>query len=145
VRVSKVVVGADLLEEHVRGRRAPSVLRVAMGRFLCYTTVFSVIEAFARAADGRERLAMMDTVGALKVLGLNAKNALRYAGLFRRHPSVGSLDLLVAGLCCESRLPLLTRKVAAFRRIQGLEVLRPEDIMGARRGATLARPSRSRK
>lgn len=143
MRTSRIVVGTDILEEHVRGTQSPSVLRIAMGRFLCYTTVFNAIELLANAVSESERRVLIDAMGALKILGLNAKHAVRYAGLFRRHPLRGKLNLLVAGQCCESKLPLLTRRKDVFRRISGLTLLAPEDIMQGTVAATLSRRPRS--
>ena len=114
-----------------------------MGKFLCYTTVFDAIGLLAGAVTGRERSAMMDAMGGLRVLGLNAKHAVGFAELFRRYPGKGALDLLVAGQCRESGLPLLTRKRSAFAGIAGLTLLTPDDILRGTGTATLSRRTRS--
>jgi len=112
----RVVVHTDLFLEHLAGTRTPSVLRVAARTFFCYTTVFNAIELFAGARGARERTAMRHAMGAVKVLGLNARSAVRSGALFRKHPKADPLLLLVAGLCIESGLPLLTNRPAASIR-----------------------------
>jgi len=128
VSVRKLVVHSDVLLDHLCGAKSPSTLRQAMGMFFCYTTVFQAIELFEAMRGPRERKAARDVLSAMKILGLNAKNAPSYGRLFAAHPGLASLDLLVAGLCIDSRLPLLTGRGKDFRGIRGLAVIPPGDI-----------------
>jgi len=114
-----------------------------MSRYFCYTTVFSAIELFTGARNARETRAVEDAMAAMKVLGLNPKNAASYGSLFRRHRGRRPMDLLVAGLCCDTGLPLLTARRAAFSGIRGLTILTPGDILEGP-GATPGAPIRSR-
>lgn len=126
---SKVVVHTDIILAHVYGDRRPSVLRKAMSQFFCYTTVFNAIELFAGAGSEHERKTIEDALSAMKVLGLNPKNAKRHADLFRTHARKDPLNLLVAGLCLESKLPLLTGKRGEFSGIQGLRIVSPGEVL----------------
>ena len=121
--VPKIAVDADVLLAHSRGAASPSVLRQTLGKFFCYTTVFSAIEAFAACRTGSEIDAVTDTMAAMKVLGLNPKNARMYAGMLSGARSDATLHVLAAGLCIESRLPLLTGRVRNFRRFAGLHLV----------------------
>ena len=128
MRARKIVVGTDILLDHLRRRRRPSVLRVAMRSYFCYTTVFSAIELFVLARNATERKAVRDSMAAMKLLGMNPKNAPLHAALFRSHRSRRTLDLLNAGLCLETGLPLLTGRTEAFKGIRGLTLLAPDDL-----------------
>lgn len=99
----------------------------------CYTTVFQAVEVFAAMRTPRERDAAGDAMSAMKILGLNPKNAARYADLVVRHPRHRTTDLLTAGLCLDSGLPLLTGRAKNFRNIEGLVVVSPGQM---REGAT---------
>ncbi len=136
----KVVVHTDLFLDHLEGRRRPSNLRIAMGRMFCYTTVFHAIELFRMAANQEERDAVRDAMEAMKVLGLNPKNAARYGELTRKYPGVSPWNLLIAGLCIESRLPLLTDRERDFRGVRGLVFVPTSALNGGapagRRGRT---------
>jgi predicted nucleic acid-binding protein len=134
----RFVVHTDIFLEHLYGHRRPSVLRMATGRFFCYTTVFNAIELFAHARNEHERQVIADSMAALKVLGLNPKNALRYAGLLREHPRKNRLHLLVAGLCIESKLPLLTDAKNDFAGIGGLRLVSPDAVL--KQGSATASP-----
>lgn len=120
---AKIVVHTDVILEHLYGTRRPSVLRSAMGMYFCYTTVFQAVEVFAVLRTERERQAAVDAMAAMKLLGLNPKNAMRYGDLFAAHPTFRPMDILVAGLCLESRLPLLTDRGKDFAGIRGLDVI----------------------
>jgi len=94
-----------------------------MMKFFCYTTVFTAIELFALARTERERAAMRGAMGAMKLLGLNAKSAGRIGDLVAKHSGGASLALLSAGLCVESGLPLLTNEAANFRGVRRLRII----------------------
>jgi predicted nucleic acid-binding protein len=132
MNAQKVVVGTDILLDHLRGTRHPSVLRTSMGIFFCYTTVFQAIELFAGMRSEEERHAAEDAMAAMKVLGLNPKNAPHYGSLFARYPGRRPMDVLVAGLCIESRLPLLTGRRRGFAGIRGLRIIAPGMITAGR-------------
>ncbi len=78
--VPKIVVHTDVFLGHLVAVRQPSVLRQAMGKFFCYATVFHAIELFSLARSKQEEKAIEDAMSAVKVLGLNPKNARAYAG-----------------------------------------------------------------
>ena len=106
-----------------------------MGVSLCYTTVFQAVQVFAELRTPREREAAVRAMSAMKLLGLNPKNAMRYGDLFATHPRLRPMDLLVAGLCIESRLPLLTDWKNDFKGIRGLTIV-PTRAVASRAAGT---------
>lgn len=129
---AKLVVHTDILLDHLRGADYPSVLRRAMRLFFCYTTVFQAVELFAGMRTAEERMGAEDAMSAMKLLGLNPKNAPLYGTLFAAHPGLRPMDLLVAGLCIEGRLPLLTGRRKDFAGIGGLTLVSPRMISPGR-------------
>ena len=127
----KIAIHTDIIVEYLihHGKHAPA-LRIAMMKFFCYTTVFNAIELFARASTGPERNAVMAAMGAMKILGLNAKQAVRYGSWFSENPGIKPIPMLIAGICMESKLPLLTGDVAAFRGISGLRLIKASALSG---------------
>lgn len=119
----KIVVHTDVFLGHLYGIRQRSVLREAMTKFFCYTTVFQAIELFAVARTDSERKAVEDSMAAMKVMGLNPKQASRYGTLLKRSERLNTLHVLVAGLCIESKLPILTDRRGDFRGIKGLTIV----------------------
>jgi predicted nucleic acid-binding protein len=122
--VRKLVIHTDVVLEHLTASTSPSVLRQAMSKFFCYTTVFNAIELFAIARSEPELKMVEDSMAAMKVLGLNAKSARTYGRIL--HQTRRRLEwknILIAGLCLESRLPILTSRKSDFRGIKGLVVI----------------------
>jgi len=122
-------VHTDVFVEHLTGRRYPSVLRMALRKFFCYTTVFQAIELFSLAKTEKARSAIEDSMAAMKLMGLNPKNARRYGELMAAKKNKDRYNLLIAGLCIDSRLPLLTDERADFKGIPGLIVI-PTALVG---------------
>jgi len=137
VSTAKLVVHTDVLLAHLRGSDHPSVLRKAMGIFFCYTTVFQAIELFSVMRNAQERTHAEHAMSAMKLLGLNPKNAALYGGLLAAHPGRRPMDLLVSGLCLESRLPLLTGERKNFAGIRGLTVVTPGMITAGTNAADI--------
>ncbi|MBI3578401.1 MAG: hypothetical protein HY089_03200 [Ignavibacteriales bacterium] len=125
----KVVINSDILLEHLTLRYDSSgegsVLRRAMSLFFCYTTVFNAIELFALARTEAETHAVEHVMQAMKILGLNgksAKNVGPYIAQGRRDKN-SDMNALIAGLCTESRLPILTRQPRKFKGLGPLRVI----------------------
>ena len=119
----KIVVHTDVFVEHLCGDRHPSVLRQAMGKFFCYTTVFQAIELFSLVKSEREHKAIEDAMAAMKIMGLNPKQARKYGELLASSKRLETLSILIAGLCMESKLPILTDRKQDFKGIRGLVVV----------------------
>lgn len=135
----KVVVDTDVILDHLTGEvsgagGARSILRQAMSTFFCYTTVFNVIELFEMCEDQRQRRAVENALGALKILGLNGKSGRAVGSVVRKMRSSGlrDIDALIGGLCVESGLPLLTGQGRSFRGVKSLRVLKAAEFSRSR-------------
>jgi predicted nucleic acid-binding protein len=143
--LQKVVVHTDVLVEYMLCRKNEiSLLRRVMGVFFCYTTVFHAIHLFSLAASEAERVEVERTLSAMKILGLNPKNARLYGDLFRRRRRTPPANLLIAGVCLESKLPLLTGRHGDFRDIEGLIVIPANVLSGLRDAGEMTRLYASR-
>ena len=119
----KIVVHTDVFLDHLSGVKQPSVLRQAMSRFFCYTTVYQAIELFSLAKTEREAKAIKDSMATMKVMGLNPKNARKFGELISSNKKKDVVNILIAGLCIESRLPILTDRKRDFAGIKGLTII----------------------
>ncbi len=118
--VPKIVIHTDVFLDHLCSERAPSVLRIAMGKFFCYATAFHAIDLFSIGRSEMEQKAIEDSMAAMKLLGLNPKNARKYGQLLSATRKVNLLNVMIAGLCIESKLPLLTDSKKDFKGIPDL-------------------------
>jgi predicted nucleic acid-binding protein len=130
----KIVVDTHLFIEHLCGTSKPSILRLALRKFFCYTTVFQAAELFSLAQNEKEHLAMEHALACVKILGVNARSAMGYGRLVRNRRGKDMLCTLAAGLCIESKLPLLTDRIKDFARIPGLVCIPTSLVAGKESG-----------
>lgn len=122
----KIVIDTDVLADHLLNPGpGESSLRMAMKMFFCYTTVYNAIELFALARTEGERTAVEGAMGAMKILGLNAKSARKYGEWFPDEGKRKGLHWLIAGICTEAKLPLLTGRPGRYRAFPGVPLLHP--------------------
>lgn len=140
----RVVVDSDIILDHLEGATSPSVLRRLMGLFFCYTTVFQAAEVLARARTKGEVQAMHDAMGAMKILGVNARGASRYAELLRSARTHDRWRMMIAGLCLESGLPLATGREREYRIFRQLLVLPASLITAGAAAEDILEAARSR-
>ena len=102
-----------------------------MSQFFCYTTVFNAIELFSLCKSARERRVVEDVMYSMKILGLNGKSGKNIgsyvAGLRARR--LRDIEVLIAGVCLESRLSILTGRPARYSVIRPLRVITPDTIV----------------
>ena len=128
--MKKVIVDTDVLIAHVLHEgSAASDLRRLMGAYFCYTTVFNAIEAFSICRTDEEREAVERSMHAMKILGLNAKSGKNLGELFSGLRDRDGLQVLAAGVCLESRLPLVSGRKKSYTGIAGLSVRTPNEAL----------------
>ena len=132
--VPKIVVHTDVLLEHLCGIKNPSVLRQVMSKFFCYATAYQAIELFALARTEKEVKAVENAMAAMKVLGLNPKKARKYGELISSNKKTDRWNILIAGLCMESKLPLLTDRKKDFAGIKGLMIVPTKLVESGKQG-----------
>jgi predicted nucleic acid-binding protein len=133
MKVVKAVLDTGLFEAHLRAAPGkPTVLRRALRIWFCYTTVFNAMELFGAARTARERRAVGDVLSAVKILGMNGRNAPEFARLASR--GAGRIDpaSLVAGICIAAHLPLVTGRPGAYRRFRNLRTVPPPGTVDER-------------
>jgi predicted nucleic acid-binding protein len=124
VSAPKIVVHTDVVIDYLLHQGgAASVLRIAMEKFFCYTTVFNAVELFSIAGTPRETRAVEQALSAMKILGLNARSARSHGALLRKGLPLRRMNALVAGICLEIRLPLLTGQPNEFSGVKELVVV----------------------
>lgn len=128
----QLVVDTDIIVDYLRQRT--EVLRAACLRFSCAMTAITLYElkAVGVRSERQERLISVLT-GVLEVLPFDRRSAEEAAEVWRLLAGQGNLiglpDILIAGICLAWGLPLLTRNPDHYRRIPGLTVLTPEEIL----------------
>ncbi len=128
--ISKIIVDTDLLADHLLQRSGVSLLRTIMGRFFCYTTVFNAIELFALAESEKEIRAVNDAMDTMKILGVNSKSAATFGKLLAksRRKKVPDVAALIAGVCIESKLPIVSLNPKRFFSVKEVKVIHAREL-----------------
>ncbi len=125
--VKKIVVDSSIIAEHLTTTNNESFLRQLTKKYFCYTTVFNAIELFAASKSLKETQAIEDAMNAMKVLGVNAKSAKNIADIVSS--SKKDFSALIAGVCIESKLPIVTLHPKRFSGTKKLEIFSAKDIL----------------
>ena len=120
MKVKKIVVDSSIIADHLTTANGESLLRKLSKEYFCYTTVFNAIELFAVSNSLKETQAIEDAMSAMKVLGVNSKSAKNIAAVVSS--SKNNFTALVAGVCIESKLPIVTLNPKRFSGIKKLKV-----------------------
>ncbi len=73
-------------------------------------------------------------MAAMKLLGLNPKNARKYGELLAAKRKTSDWNILIGGLCVESKLPMLTDRKKDFAGISGLQIVTTQTIVKKKLG-----------
>jgi len=98
----------------------------------CFVTVITVYELLFGVARARRQIGEDALLGALQTLPLDMAAARRAAQLhdelIRHNKDIGIKDVLIAAICLEHQLPLLTLNERHFERVPGLTVVTTAEI-----------------
>ena len=125
--IKRIVVDSLIIAEHLTTTNDESYLRKLSQKFFCYTTVFCAIELFGAAKSQKEKEAVQDAMDALKVLGINPKSAKNIASIVTSTKK--DFDVLTAGICIESKLPVVTLNPKRYSGIKSLTVVSAGDLL----------------
>jgi predicted nucleic acid-binding protein len=132
----KVVLDSDILASHLTAPPSEfTALRSALSEYFCYTTVFNAVELFAAARTASEKRKVEDVLSSLKILGMNGRNAKKFAALEGFGRASVPLETMIAGICIEARLPLMTARRGAYGKYRNLKIVRAA-APHAKRGRT---------
>lgn len=125
-----VVVDTDILVDAGQGSpglAAASVAELARSGELAVSaiTVYELLQGSRTSVERLERAhAFLASARVLDLTGDAAEMAAAVnRELERRGERIGAPDTLIAGICLDAGLPILTRNVRHFARVPGLEVL----------------------
>ncbi len=133
-RRGRVVVDADILIDYFAGvSPSAEAMELLLREDRLAITTLTLFELACGAQTERQLRDIERLVQAGRLLELDAAAALQAGAVYRRLKARGeplpAPDLLIAGCCLAADLPLLTRNVGHFRRIPGLVLLEPAQIL----------------
>jgi tRNA(fMet)-specific endonuclease VapC len=131
---SRLCLDTSVLIVYLKGRDpGASAVARAVKESACYITSITVYELLFGVARAQKQIGEQELLGVMLILPLDESAARRAANLhnelIRRNQDIGVKDVLIAAVCLEHDLPLLTLNERHFARVAGLTVLSPETFL----------------
>ncbi len=135
VDVPRICLDTGPLIHYLRGREpGASAVEKVVKTSACYVTAITAYELLFGAARVRQRFDEQDLLGVMAVLPFDVSGAQRaarlHADLIGRNQDIGVKDVMIAAICLEHDLPLLTTNTRHFERVPLLRIVTAEDLMG---------------
>ncbi len=118
----------------LKGREpGASAVEQAVNRRPCFVTAITVYELLFGVARAQKQIGEEALLGMLTILPFDDGTARRAAklhdALIRRNEDIGVKDVLIAAICLENSIPLLTLNERHFARVPELQVVTPDSLL----------------
>ncbi len=127
---SRICLDTTVLISYLKGREpGASAVEHAVRDYSCYVTAITAYELLFGVARAQKRIGEDALLGLMTILSFDEAAARRAAelhdALIRRNEDIGVKDVLIAAICIEHDIPLLTSNERHFQRVTGLNVTTP--------------------
>jgi tRNA(fMet)-specific endonuclease VapC len=131
---TRLCLDTSLLIDYLKGREpAASAVEKAVKEYACYVTSITVYELLFGVARAKREIGEQALLGVMIVLPLSDAAARRaanlHAELISRNQDIGVKDVLIAAICLEEALPILTTNERHFSRVQDLKTIVPSQLL----------------
>ena len=125
-----VCIDSNVLIGFLRGQSAAiQLMRHALSHSDCCVSVITVYEVLYGARRAKRNLDEDALLSALRVLSLTNESARRaaniHADMTRTNMQIGVNDILIAAICIEHDMPLVTLNEKHFERVPELVISKP--------------------
>lgn len=128
----------NLLIDYLKGREpAATAVEKAVKSTVCFVTAITTYELLFGKARGNKDIGEDALLTMLTVLPLNEASAKRAAilhdSLIRHNQDIGLRDVLIAAICLEHHIPLLTINEKHFSRVSDLQMMTVKEFLESSR------------
>jgi tRNA(fMet)-specific endonuclease VapC len=132
--VTRLCLDTSVLIAFLKGREPGASAAVQSVQHLnCLVTAITVYELLFGVARSQKQIGEEALVRVMTVLSFDDRTARRAAKLhvelIRRNDEIGIKDLLIAAICLEHSLPILTLNERHFSRVPQLQVISPQALL----------------
>jgi predicted nucleic acid-binding protein len=130
----RLCIDTSALIAYLKGREpGAAAVEKAVKEQACSVTAITVYELLFGVARARIQIGEETLLGVMTVAPFGDSAARRAARLHdelvRRNQDIGVKDVMIAAICLEHSLPLLTLNEQHFTRVSGLIVFTPEHFL----------------
>jgi tRNA(fMet)-specific endonuclease VapC len=131
---AQLCLDTNALIAFLKGREpGASAVEKAVKDYACYVTAITVYELLFGVARAKQEIGEQALLGVMTVLPLSDTAARRaanlHADLISRNQDIGIKDVLIAAICLQHGLPILTANHQHFSRVPGLTVIKPSELI----------------
>jgi len=107
------LIETDVLREYLIAKQGEqALLRKALSRGVCYTTMYNALELFRASRTKEENDAIMQVLMSVRVLGFNSRFAQNFADMAKEVEKKGIIlsqrEAMIVGMAKASKLTILT-------------------------------------
>lgn len=134
---TRLCLDTNVLIAFLKGREpGAAAVEQAVRDYNCYVTAVTVYELPFGVARAQREIGEAALLGVMNVVPFDDAAARRAANLhdelIRRNQDIGVKDVIIAAICLERSLPILTLNERHFSRVPGLKVLTPDALLAQR-------------
>jgi tRNA(fMet)-specific endonuclease VapC len=127
-------IDTSVLIAYLKGREpGATAVERAVRDYTCHVTAITVYELLFGVARSKKMIGEDALLGVMEVASFDDAAARRaahlHAELIGRNEDIGIKDVLIAAICLERSLPVLTLNERHFSRVPGLKVLAPNTLL----------------
>ncbi len=132
----QLCLDTSVLIAYLKGREpSASAVERAVKECACYVTSITVYELLFGVARAKKEIgeqALLDVMTVLPLSDVASRRAANlHADLVSQNQDIGVKDVLIAAICLEQGLPILTADEHHFTRVEGLKVILPPQFLAA--------------
>lgn len=127
MEIPRICLDTTVLIGYLNGREpSASAVEKAVKECNCNVTTITVYELLFGIARAKKEIGEEALLSAMTVIPFNDNAARRadnlHSDLISQNKDIGAKDVLIASICLENDLPILTTNEKHFLRVQGLRV-----------------------
>jgi predicted nucleic acid-binding protein len=131
---AQLCLDTNVLIAFLKGREPDAAaVETAVKEYVCYVTSITVYELLYGVARAKKEIGEQALLGVLTVLPFTDTAARRaaslHADLIGQNRDIGVKDVLIAAICLEHGLPILTANNRHFSRVSNLTVIKPAELV----------------
>ena len=131
---ANLCLDTSVLIAYFKGRESgATAVEQAVQTRVCFVTAITVYELLFGVARAKKEIGedvLLDVMSVLPFDDVAARRAARlHSDLIGRNEDIGIKDVLIAAICLEHSLPLLTLNERHFSRVPDLQVLTPDTFL----------------
>jgi len=134
MELGEICIDTNVLIAFLKGRDpAATALEWIVRNTQVFVTAITAYELLFGVARANRRIGEDQLLEVMAILPFDAPSAARAAtlhdALIRSNQDIGVKDVMIAAICQQHDLPLLTLNERHFNRVEGLTILTPEQIL----------------